>query len=201
MGANGTLGGSSFAVQASSENGTTYQAYKCFDNSNTTLWNTAATDLSNPWYIFYNPVKLNVTNIAIRNYSNGYHCASGSVLASDTNSNYVKLCDFTGGQTASAWWNIDLSTNTKSYKYYKLSLIPKSTYIQFTDISITAQQLSDISNSITFPTAYSSTNYSYAFESVGSFIQSYATSKSKTGMSVFNLQATSGNVNWLSLGY
>ncbi len=126
LSSNGTLGGDTFAVSANQEHNSgssIYYAYYCFANngntSETTSWQTQALPAS---FTIYNPVALNITNIQITNrLSYPRAIASGTVLGSNNNDTWEEITSFTNtNNTASAIWSIDLSANTKFYKYYKL---------------------------------------------------------------------------------
>lgn len=56
------------------------------------------------------------------------------------------------------------------------------------------------SNSITFPTAFSDTNYSYAFGCYGgSGVNVYTTEKTVSGMTLYSTNAT--QASWIAMGY
>lgn len=146
LSSNGTLGGNGFAVSASNEHvaeGYTYSAFYCFSgNANTAekqSWQTTALPAS---FTIYNPKALNITNIQITNrVSYPRAIASGTVLGSNNNDNWDEITSFTNtNNTASAIWSIDLSTNTKSYKYYKLDNLVgiDAGYVGIGKINITA---------------------------------------------------------------
>ena len=149
LSANGTLGGDSFACWASSENGSNY-AWHAFDGvittANSNYWsavgNVVPADL-----VFYNPYPLNVTNLRITNsyYSSQQGVTAGIVYASNDNSTWTELKQFTNTAVASnAQWNIDLSNNIGFYKYYKIHVTDtvftynSAKYIQIMDVLITA---------------------------------------------------------------
>lgn len=120
LSANGTMGGNSFAVEASTtESG--HPAYYAFDGSDSTRW--GATSSSVPqWLTFYNPEKLKVTNIAIKNRSDIVAgITAGIIKGSNDNINWIDIKSFTNSETAKgATWNIDLSNNINSYNYYRI---------------------------------------------------------------------------------
>lgn len=133
LSSNGTMGGNDFAVNASSyyEGGgeTSLFAWKAVNGTNTgegDCWGAGATD-STPDYMFYYPIALNVTNIQIVNRNTPYSqnvlaILSGTVYGSNDNSTWTQLKTFSNSTTtANTSWNIDLSDNTNSYNYYKIS--------------------------------------------------------------------------------
>lgn len=121
LSANGTLGGSSFAVYASNvQSG--YDTYKASDNYYATGW--AANVGVNPaYYILYNPITVKATSISIQNSVTGLGCPTNvTVFGSNDNSNYVTLASFTNSNyTVSSTWDIPISSlNQEFYNYYKL---------------------------------------------------------------------------------
>lgn len=126
LSADGTLGGDSFAVSASSEYSSSYPAWKAFDNNNSNEWhaNSTGTSPNLPQsLIIYNPNALNVTNIKITNRKEvATYATAGNIYGSNDNSTYTLISAFTNttGTTALAEWNIDLSSNANYYKYYKI---------------------------------------------------------------------------------
>ena len=131
LNANGTLGGTVFAVQASSELNTNCQAWRAVDGTESTsanyYWN--ATSLP-AWFTFYNPNAINVTKLTIANMptSANYIITAGEVQGSDDNSSWTTIKSFTNSViTANSKWSIDLSDNTSYYKYYRLYIT--STYV------------------------------------------------------------------------
>ena len=151
LSANGTMGGSSFAVEANSEYSSTYAAWKAFDgikNSNSNYWHASAADPVPGWLTFYNPEKLNVTNIALTNYTySGLGVpTSGTIYGSDDNSTWTELKTWTNSNvTAGATWNIDLSSNTSFYKYHKIYMATDNDNDRLTlaEVEITATEYID----------------------------------------------------------
>lgn len=135
LSANGTLGGDSFAVAASSQHANIPGgAWNAFNGTNTGVndcWHSSG--VNNEWFTFYNPLPINVTKLTITNRnattSGDWHLVgSGTVYGSNDNSNWEELVEFTNPNTTTdcgnASWDIDLSSNNKSYKYYKLQVNP-----------------------------------------------------------------------------
>lgn len=119
LSANGTLGGSSFAVEGN-QSGTSYAAYMVFDNNSSTQFQGNAVV---SYITMYNPEPIMITNLNITNgiYS-GQTIIEGNIEASNDGTNWDTIKTFTNDNiTASSSWNIDLSSNTNSYKYYKLN--------------------------------------------------------------------------------
>lgn len=134
---NGTMGGSSFAVAGTKYNN--YDVYKMFDEGIST-W---VAEVSNAYFIFYNPIPLKVTNLKFTNGSTGnYPFAEGTVSGSDTKSNWVLIKSFTNSTGGSlTTWDVSLSTNTNYYKYYMVVVtksIGNGSLAQASNLAITA---------------------------------------------------------------
>ena len=125
---NGTLGGNSFAVSASSEY-SYWPAWDAFDGKLTGDDGWSASSTSLPQYIiFYNPEPLKVSNIGIMNYyeKNGAFTA-GNVYGSNDNSSWKLISSFTNDVLdMAATWNINLSNNKNLYKYHKIEFTQSS---------------------------------------------------------------------------
>ena len=148
---NGTLGGDSFAVYASSnyEEGTQI-AYCVFDSDDTNYW--SASDNTKPVdFIIYNPLEINITNLNITNSDGGSSypntgITTGTIYGSNDNTDWVEIQSFNNSTTARATsWDLSLSSNSQYYKYYKIhitdtSFVINSThkFIQINKIKITA---------------------------------------------------------------
>lgn len=136
---NGVLGGDTFAVYASNNyDATTYPIYKSFDGNTSTIWynSTAPVDV-----IFYNPKPLKVTNIQCQNRTDtsNYAFTAGTVYGSNDNVTYTEISTFTNSDTSQGGiWNIDLSSNTNSYLYYKISFSSATTNGVGANFTITA---------------------------------------------------------------
>lgn len=146
--ANNSLGGRSFAVEASAQNSATYAAWKAFDGlfAASNAWVTP-NNVKSGWITFYNPEKLYVTNISITNRTNTTASAigamiSGTVYASNDNVYWEELITFTNNVTGSNLsWDIDLSGYTGDYSYYKIEGETSSscTYLAIGEINLTAK--------------------------------------------------------------
>ena len=118
--ANGTLGGSSFAVSSSSEG---YPAWQAFSGTNvwTSNW-LGGNYVQNVTYTMYNPVALKMNRIGVQNstYPTAGNITSGEVWYSDNGSSYTKSNNFTNtNYTASDIWYIPV-THTGAHKYWQL---------------------------------------------------------------------------------
>ena len=108
---NGTLGGDSFAVAVvgSSYNG---DAYQSFDGSTSTSFRPYAGN----GLIFYNPIPLNITNLACNVAYSNEGISVGTLYASNNGTSWTTIStSIGGGQT----WSNNI-TMTGYYKYFKL---------------------------------------------------------------------------------
>ena len=134
--ANGTLGGSSFAVYASISSAS---AYSAVDGSSSTRWE--GPDNSLGYYTFYNPNALKVSQLIITNMGVNKVIFSGAVYGSNDNSNFTLIKSFTNSEINSPWL-IDLSSNTSYYKYHKVDCTSYNNYgVAIADLAITATYL------------------------------------------------------------
>ena len=124
LSANGTLGGSSFAVAASSEF-SGRPAYAGVDGTSA-CWTLTGVPGSYTWY---NPTAILITNLAI---TNGIAGATADIIygytveGSNDNSNWTSLASGTNGVTTNTTWNIPINT-TNYYKYFRMSISSGST--------------------------------------------------------------------------
>lgn len=122
--ANGTLGGDSFSVAASSEgmNGSDL-AYKAFDGNTSgtglDFWHSKAQ--KSPWWItWYNPKLVCLKSLTI------YNCQypgikDYEIQGSNNNNSWETIKVITGATTTQKTnYTIDLSDNTKKFKYHRL---------------------------------------------------------------------------------
>jgi len=121
LSANGTLGGNSFAVEAS----TTLSgnpAWKAFDGDTSTPWNAAANTVTG-YIILYHPTGIKISEIACyrsASSSTSNYPTAGAVYRSNDNSSWTKLCDWNNG-VSNAWYTINVNSNN-FYKYYRLNI-------------------------------------------------------------------------------
>lgn len=139
--ASNTLGGDSFACSQSNLYDKEY-GYLAFDSSTSTQWTNNGNTGS---LTFYNPKPLNVTKLTVMNCTNSTYTrpiSSGKLLGSNDNSSWQNIITFTNSNTtAGSTWDIDLSSNTKCYKYYKLDVVGDGSYARIAELTITAQQV------------------------------------------------------------
>lgn len=142
---NGTLGGNSFAVSASSEM-IEEPAFYAVDNDVNSTCTVEFIEGGDPntWlkYTFYNPVALKTTAIGLKLY-NIPNTPSLTFKASDDNINWTALT-VTNTDTSTDYV-ISTLDNTTAYKYYKITLKPANEWDDYddcgiSDITITATQ-------------------------------------------------------------
>ena len=135
---NGTLGGSSFAVNASSlySTASSYQTYRAVDGSTSQsyYWSSASTD-STPNYTFYNPNVLKVSQINLTYYSSN-RATTVTIQGSNDNTNWTDITSSYSGTTS----GVLTVTGDIGYKYHKLKFGKYSTYIRLVEMTITAQE-------------------------------------------------------------
>ena len=122
MTSNGTLGGSSFAVNGKTSASTIYKLFgsgyyqSSFANAQ--------------WLIFYNPIPIKVLNINLYRSSDGYYTVrSGSVLYSDDGENWTTASTFSGLGIAKSRDITVLAADSTIYKkYWKLNVTATNAY-------------------------------------------------------------------------
>lgn len=114
---NGTMGGSDYAVSASSEYSSSYSPYHALDGSSSTWWASQNFD-NNAYFTFYSPSAICVKQITYSSQGDNY-AKFLDVWGSNDNSNWTKLVDTYGATSAFA--SIDMSSNVASYNYYKIA--------------------------------------------------------------------------------
>ena len=131
LSADGTIGGSSFAVAATNVRGNSYKAYKAVDGSTSTSWSTSyLTQREYFYYDLYNPTPICISQMYF-------------------NTRGIQAVDVQGSLDGQSWETITSSlseaktinlTNDKYYRYYKLHIQNSNTYEYFEvkEITITA---------------------------------------------------------------
>lgn len=136
---NGTLGGSSFAVDAPVYY-SSYAAYKAMDSSTTsTNWQSPYGDATVD-YVMYSPNSLKVTEFAIRASSSSYIPEAITIFGS---ANGTSWSGITSTYTySSSTGTVTISGTGQFFKYYKLHMTKKSSssYVSLYNIGVTATQ-------------------------------------------------------------
>ncbi len=137
--ANGAMGGNSFAVACDIAE-SSYPAYKAFNGSASDFCSLSLGNID-----IYNPTKLNVTQIAIANRSDGDNSITGyTIYGSNDYSSWTSILTGTNDVISSGSnWNIDLSSNSNSYKFYRLAVTSANLskeHLQVAEIALKAQE-------------------------------------------------------------
>lgn len=152
LSANGTMGGSSFAVSASSEY-STWKAWQAFNGETTGNEGWESTSTTDAWIQFYNPTALKVSQLDLLNFYRdiaAFKFESGSVEASNDGTSWTELCTFTANQTAGGTTTVNVNSSN-FYKYHRINCHRASSgYIIIQEITITAvyQETIDASTSL-----------------------------------------------------
>lgn len=150
LSANGTMGGNSFAVEASSQSSSTEQAYYAFDGLKNSRYSASANSATFYWIAWYNPEPIRISSLSIynANYSGATGPTGGTVQGSNDGSTWVDIKTFTNSTTAiNQTWTISVNSNT-SYKYHRI-YVPSSNFTgsvaraRFGEITITAIDYSE----------------------------------------------------------
>lgn len=157
LSANGTLGGSSFAVSTDSQD-SSYPLWKAFDKQSSTRW---VTNKQNCYIIIYNPNPLKITKIAtVANSDSWNSIQSLTITGSNDNSTYTNITCSLSKVTANQTITL---TNSNFYKYYKLALkgYSGSHFIELVSLTLTAQvQIGTGGNdTISLPMSHSNAYY------------------------------------------
>ena len=147
---NGTMGGSSFAVDSDSYYDSSRVAYKAFDGK--TIMEDASYDqwhsgnYNNPhWISFYNPQALKITKITVFNGADNVLPLDWEFQYSDTNSSddWHTLTSGTNTElTANGEWSFDVE-NSGYHQYYRLYILSATGrdagYVGITEIKMEAK--------------------------------------------------------------
>ena len=156
LSANGTMGGNDFAVSASSAYN--YPAWRAFDGSPTSYWGTSMQDSYTQSITFYNPIALNVTalDVVVYGWTNSVSTFGDNinVYGSDDNSTWTQLASNVASGTYTSYErktvSIDLSSNTNSYKYYKI----ENTTCTYSSVYGIGWAIADVGITATYLDAY-----------------------------------------------
>lgn len=142
--ANGTMGGDSFAVSSNvvQYGNSACAVWKAFDNVKNHQFHSNSGVLTG--YIdWYNPKPLLITNIQITNQTSaGRASTAGKIYGSNNGTDWALLTTYTNSNQASGGvWNIDLSSNTQAFLYYRLESTAGGSggYWTIDEIDITAK--------------------------------------------------------------
>ena len=134
----GTLGGDSFAVNASND-GSNHSAYKAF-NSGLNGWR--AYDSSANKYTFYNPTPIKVTGLSFSGAGAGPmggYTKSYNLYASNNGANWTSLGSYNQNTDATTIVYNSISNNSY-YKYYRIDSTSRNTRDAISSLVITATE-------------------------------------------------------------
>ena len=138
LSAYGTLGSNAFAISAlGSESG--YPCWHLFDsNPNGNHTDYGAVPVQG--VIIYNPIPIRMTKIEfLAEYTSSYRISGLTIYGSNDNSVYELIKSSTFNTTPNI--SFDISSNTKSFKYYKIIPTTSGYYPLYKDCKITAKQV------------------------------------------------------------
>ena len=145
LSADGTMGGSSFAVSANNilSNSTSYSAWKAFNNVATDYWHSQSGFPA--WIQFYNPKPLKISKIAVTNrHIDGSIIKTYGVSYSDDGTNFTEFMTGTfENPNLSTTETITIASSVGAHKYWRISSYScvgsNSGYTAIAEIDITAQ--------------------------------------------------------------
>lgn len=157
LSANGSMGGTSFAVSVDNIHDGNYPAWKAVDGNTTTGNNCWASGTNGfpHWYAFYNPDPLKVTQLQIMNrvYTASYaNIQNYQIQISDNGSSWTTIYTGTNSNnTSGSTWTINLSSvDYKPSKYFRIyitSRLGNDSYVTIGELKITAQKVTGATNS------------------------------------------------------
>lgn len=157
LSANGSMGGTSFAVSVDNIYDGNYPAWKAVDGNTTTGNNCWASGTNGfpHWYAFYNPDPLKVTQLQIMNrvYTASYaNIQNYQIQISDNGSSWTTIYTGTNSNnTSGSTWTINLSSvDYKPSKYFRIyitSRLGNDSYVTIGELKITAQKVTGATNS------------------------------------------------------
>ena len=140
---NGVLGGSTFAVIASSECvSTVRKAYMSFDGNMSTKWGVNNVAQKTGWLVFYNPNPLKISSIKYSSTTD-YPAEDGgdiTIYGSKDNDDWKQLYkgDYKGGSGVVKDWDIQ---SQEYYKYHKIEITNGvHNYIGLGELTISAKE-------------------------------------------------------------
>lgn len=132
--ANGTVGGASFAVEASSYGNNNLPeclpAYGAFDGNDSTYWRAGSNEA---WITFYNPTPIKLKSLTVSPYF--APVTSVNIEGSNTNDGWV----FVGASAPNTVekFNVDVGSNT-AYKYHRVKFVVSKDVVHVLDMKIEA---------------------------------------------------------------
>lgn len=197
---NGSAGGNTVAAyQTGGIHSSAVGAYGAFDNNSSTCARFAYNGYK---LVLYTPYEIKVSAVNFNcnmNGSNEYP-SNWSIQGSKDGTNWTNLV--TGGNQGLTPSIVIPEANRAFYQYHALHITTGggAQNTSIVQLNYTATYLSQVAKVVTFPVAFSNTNYSHclSFEG-GNDGGAYVDTKSITGMSLHNTAAT--QASWTACGY
>lgn len=133
--ANGTVGGSEAACEAS-DTYSTYYPWQAFDGDSATTW---CSSTNTKWITYYNPEPLLVSSVELTFQSANERYTSGTISGSNDNTTWVQIGSFSGNDSHVV--KVSTNPNNIAYKYIRFtgSNVAGGNYGQIKQIDISAQ--------------------------------------------------------------
>lgn len=209
--ANGTLGGDKFAVSSNVAQYSGNDVYYLFNGNTATSFHSTS-GVTTGYIDLYNPKPLKITNILVNNQNSGGSenraSTSGNIYGSSNGSDWEQITSYTNTvQGINEQWNIDLSSNDKAYKYYRIESTAGGTggYWTIGELTITAQELVAVGGTVKDADYYTSKIVNYklyapSYEvisqmfSVSEELQTYVVPEGVNKLNVVCTASRGGNV-------
>ena len=125
---NGVMGGSSPAAEASGERSAAFEAWRAFDDSDSTYWYNSPGSTSSSltaWITYYTPEPVKLQSVVISSNNSYYVVKSGSIQASNDNSNWTTIA-YINNPSAAINYSISIASNDyyKYFRFFATSLKP-----------------------------------------------------------------------------
>lgn len=137
---NGVMGGTSFAVSASSVYDSDHPAWGAFNGAGN-QWESSNSIKPPHWIAFYNPDKLVVSKLDIENGNNSY-LKTAIFQGSDDYVEWKDIQKITNEVGVLQSWSVDI-TKDSGYNYHRLYIteVSNGTYVDINEIGITAEKI------------------------------------------------------------
>jgi len=198
LSANGTMGSSEFAVSTTNEY--TNKAFNGFDNNSNSLFSSSSGDL---FLYSSTPIKIQSMTFVGFHSNHDYNVHAGTIYGSMDSNTWTQVKQFTDNTTGNKVPYTIVVDSPTNYNYYKVvgTSFAEGHYWSFYECQIAATYTTSVANSITYPQAFTTTNYAYSLAYLnGEFGKSFATSITKTGMTIQN-NSGANSVYYIAVGY
>lgn len=196
----GTIGISEFAVQVDAKRIIAGSVVGLYDKDASTSYRCDYLNSYGLTFIWYTNSPLNISRIYYDCSLNNEEITGLHLYGSNDGENWTDIGNATAGHIAS-YKPYFLYSYNQYYKYHKgVVTAHPNDYFNCKEIEITATYKTNVANSITFPVAFTNTNYSYTFANQdGGGMDAYVSNKTTTGMTLSN--TNSGSASWTACGY